>query len=51
VPDGDIIEEEERFRARHDDVVRVHGHQVNPDGIVFPPCLGDQELGPDPVGG
>ena len=48
--DGDVVEEEQRPRALHEDVVDAVLHEVAPDRVVDARALGDLELGADAVG-
>ena len=34
LPRGEVVEEEQRLRPADDEVVDVHGHQVDADGVV-----------------
>jgi hypothetical protein len=47
---GEVIEEEQRFGALHQDVIDAHRHQVLADGVVAVPLEGQLELGADAVG-
>ena len=47
---GDVVEHRQRLGADADHVVDVHRHAVDPDRVEAPELLGDQQLGPDPVG-
>mmetsp|Transcript_30321 Transcript_30321/g.90476 ORF Transcript_30321/g.90476 Transcript_30321/m.90476 type:complete len:759 (+) Transcript_30321:306-2582(+) len=47
---GEVVEEEERLRALHDQVVDHHRHQVDADGPVLAGGLSDDQLSPDSVG-
>ncbi|RUP49419.1 hypothetical protein BC936DRAFT_142562 [Jimgerdemannia flammicorona] len=47
----EVIKEEQRFRALHNQVVDVHGHKVNPHRVVDIRRVRDLELGPDAVRG
>ena len=42
---GEIVEEEQRFRALNQNVVDAHGDEVDADGVVFVPVEGEFELG------
>ena len=44
-----IIEEEQRFRAQHGDVIDAMVHEVRADGVVLILLEGDLELGADAV--
>ena len=48
---GEIVEEEQRLRALHHQIVHAHRHQIDADGVV--PVGADRELefGADAVGG
>ena len=46
-----VVEEHERGGALDDEVVDVHGDQVDADGVVLLDGLGDGELGADAVDG
>ena len=48
---GEIIEEEQRLGALHDQVVDAHGDEVDADGLVPPGLDGDLDLGADAVVG
>ena len=48
---AEIIEEEQRFRAEHRDVVHAMVHEVRADGVVLVQREGDFELGADAVHG
>ena len=48
---GEVVEEEERRRALHGDVVDAVIDQVLPHGVVDAEFEGDLELGADAVGG
>jgi hypothetical protein len=50
-PGGEIIEEKERLRALHHQVVDAHGDQVDADRLQPSHFDGDPELGADPIGG
>jgi hypothetical protein len=47
---GEVIEEEQRLGALHQDVIDAHRHQVLPDRVVAVPLEGQLELGADAVG-
>ena len=49
--DGEVIEEEQRLGALHDEVVDAHGDQIDADGGVAPGVDGDAQLGADAVVG
>ena len=49
--DGDVVEQGDRLGPDADQVVRVHGDAVDPDGVVALEGLGDDDLGADAVGG
>ncbi len=49
--DRDVVEHRQRLGADADHVVDVHRHAVDPDRVEAAELLGDQQLGPDPVGG
>ena len=51
LPDREIIEEEQRHRALHGDVVDAVVHQVFADRVVPAGEEGDLQLGADAVGG
>ncbi len=46
---GEVVEEEQRLGALHDDVVDAHGDQVDADRIELPGFDGDLELRTDAV--
>src|SRR5690606_9908098 len=46
---GEIVEEEQRFGALHDEVVDAHGDEIDPDRVVLSGIDGDLELGADAV--
>src|SRR4029079_19254490 len=48
---GEIVEKEQRLGALHDDVVDVHGDEVDADAVVNAGFDGEVELGADAVGG
>ncbi len=48
---GEIVEEEQRFRALHHEVVDRHRHQVDADPAMQAGLDRDQDLGADAVGG
>ena len=48
---GEIVEEEQRLGALHDEVVDGHGDEVDADRVVPAGVDGDLELGADAVGG
>ncbi len=48
---GEIVEEEQRLGALHDEVVDAHGDEVDADRGVLAGIDGDLELGADAVGG
>ena len=48
--DRDVVEHRQRLGADADHVVDVHRHAVDPDRVEAAELLGDQQLGPDPVG-
>ena len=48
--DRDVVEEEERLRALHRDVVDRHRDEVDADGVVATGEAGDHRLGADAVG-
>src|SRR5690606_26596539 len=47
---GEVVQEEQRLGALHQDVVDAHGHQVDADGVVAVPVEGQLELGSHAVG-
>ena len=47
---GKIVEEEQRFRALHHEVVDRHRHQVDADAAMQAGLDGDLDLGADAVG-
>ena len=47
---GEIIEEKQRLRALHENVVHAHGDQVDAHGVVFVPIESEFELGAHAVG-
>ncbi len=49
-PAGEIVEEEQRLRALHEDVVGAHRDQVDADGVVPVERERELELGADAVG-
>ena len=48
--DGDVVDQRDGPRADTDEVVDVHRHAVDADGVVAARHLRDQRLGADPVG-
>ena len=48
---AEVIEEEQRFRAEHGDVVDAMVHEIRADGVVLVLLEGDLELGADAVHG
>ena len=48
---GEVVEEEERLGALHDQVVDAHGDEVDADRVEDAGVDGDLELGADAVGG
>ena len=46
----EIVEEEERLRALHDEVVHAHRDEVDADRAVLAALDGDLQLGADAVG-
>ena len=48
---GEVVEEEQRLGALHQQVVDAHGDEVDADGGVPAGVDGDLELGADAVGG
>ena len=48
---GEIVEEEQRLGALHDEVVDAHGDQVDADRVEDAGLDGDLQLGADAVGG
>ena len=48
--EGEVVEEEEGFAALDDEVVDVHGNEVDADGVVFFEGGGDFDFGADAVG-
>ncbi len=42
---GVVVEEEERLRALHDDIVRAHGDEVDADRVVPAGVDGEAQLG------
>ena len=48
---GDVVDHRDRPRADADDVVGVHRHAVDADGVVAAHLLRDQDLRADAVGG
>ena len=48
-PGAKVIEEEQRFRAEHRDVVHAMVDQVLPDGVVAVHGEGELELGADAI--
>jgi len=49
--DGDVVEHAQRLGPHAQDVVDVHGHAIDADGVVLVQHLGDEQLGSDAVGG
>ena len=47
---GEIVEEEQRLGALHQDVVDAHRHQVDADGVVAVELERQLQLGADAVG-
>ena len=47
---NEIVEEEQRLGALHQDVVDAHRHQVDADGVVLVQREGELELGADAIG-
>ena len=47
----EVVKEEQRLGALHDDVVDAHRHEVDPDGVVPAGLDRDLDLGADPVVG
>ena len=47
--DRDVVQEEQRLGARHDDVVDDHRDEVDADRVVAAQLPGELELGPDAV--
>ena len=47
---GEVVEEEERLGALHDEIVDRHGHKVDADRLVPAGLDRDLDLGADPVG-
>ena len=47
---GEVVEEEQRLGALHQDVVDAHRHQILADGVVLVELEGELELGADAVG-
>src|SRR5262249_7489233 len=47
----EVVEEEQRLGALHDEVVDAHGDEVDADGVVPAGGDGELELGADAVGG
>ena len=50
LPDGDIVQKEQRPGTAADDVVDAHGNAVDADRVVLSHQLSDALLGSDPVG-
>ena len=50
VPQGHIVQEEERLGALREHVIDAHGHGVDADGVVLVHREGDLELGAHAVG-
>ena len=48
---GEIVEEEQRLGALHDEVVDAHGDEIDADRVVDAGLDGDLELGADAVVG
>ena len=48
---GEIVEEEQRLGALHDEVVDAHGDEVDADRVVLAGVDRELELGADAVGG
>ena len=48
---GEIVEEEQRLRALHHEVVDRHGDEIDADGVVPAGLDRDLDLGADAVGG
>ena len=46
---GEIVEEEQRLGALHDEVVDAHGDEVDADRVVVAGLDGDLQLGADAV--
>jgi hypothetical protein len=47
---GDVVGHEQRLRARHDDVIDDHAHEVLPDRVVLVEGLRDRDLRAHAVG-
>ena len=47
---GEVVEEEQRFGALHQNVVHAHRHQVDADGVVPVELERELELGADAIG-
>ena len=47
----EVVEEEQRLRALHDEIVDAHGDEVDADGVVDAALDGDHQLGADAVVG
>ena len=47
---GEIIQEEQRLRALHHQIVHAHRHQVDADAVVQPRIERHHELGAHTVG-
>ncbi len=50
LPRAEVVEEEERPRARRHDVVHAHRDEIDPDGVVNAGGESDLQLGADAVG-
>ena len=50
LPNGNIIQEKEGFRAAADDVVDAHSHAVDTDGVMPVQQLGKAQFGAHAVG-
>ena len=46
---GIVVEEEQRLRPLHDDIVYTHGHEIDANRIVALEINGDFKLGADAV--
>ena len=48
---GEIVQEEQRFGALHDEIVDRHRHQIDADAVMQAGLDRDLELGADAIGG
>ncbi len=49
--DGDVVQDRQGLSSHTQHIVDIHGHTINPHGVVFAEHLCDQKLRPHSIGG